>query len=272
MKMSVVIRNRNEGEFLDKTLQAIRAQTVPAQIIVVDNESSDESIKIAEQYGAEIVTINREEFSYGRALNRGIDASWGDIVVIVSAHAVLLSSRAFEAIIDALSDESVVGVRGEDVSYIAQHMFWAERKKLAGDVSWDEIWHSGLVNTCCAIRKDVWCKLPFDEDVGAAEDSLWSKRVLDAGWRISTCDLYYAYMRRPKFLQEIAGFMRVSEAQYTVARCTSHKIGIVEVMRRVAWINPKNCIRQCLLDVIRYCYLLWIPLQGPNTPPPGSLR
>jgi len=76
MKISIVIRTFNEQRFLKYLLSGLQKQTIKdIEVIVVDSGSTDQTVEIARGFGARIIEIKPEEFSFGRSLNRGIEAA-----------------------------------------------------------------------------------------------------------------------------------------------------------------------------------------------------
>ncbi len=89
MKVSIVIPVYNEATQLGACLRAIAAQTAaPYEVIVVDNNSSDMSIKVANAY--DFVTILHEpRQGVIHARTRGFDAASGDIIARIDADSLL---------------------------------------------------------------------------------------------------------------------------------------------------------------------------------------
>jgi rhamnosyltransferase len=80
---SLVIRAYNESRHLPRLLEGVRQQTVrDVEIILVDSGSTDDTVKIAESYGAKVVHIAPADFTFGRSLNLGIAASTRELVAI----------------------------------------------------------------------------------------------------------------------------------------------------------------------------------------------
>jgi GT2 family glycosyltransferase len=50
MDISVVIRNRNDGAHLRHVLRALSLQDTPAQVILVDNVSTDDSVRVTREF------------------------------------------------------------------------------------------------------------------------------------------------------------------------------------------------------------------------------
>src|SRR5262245_53044493 len=96
--LSIVIRVRNEGRSLRQVFEALAAQRCSFnwEIIVVDNESEDETLELCRRYNARVIPIQRKEFTYGRALNIGISNARGELVLLCSAHSVPVGSCFLE--------------------------------------------------------------------------------------------------------------------------------------------------------------------------------
>lgn len=84
--ISVVIPAFNEEHYIEATLQALNEQTYPREcyeIVVVDNNSTDQTPKIAEGLGARIV---QEKISgYVSAYNKGVFSAKYGIVAVTDA-------------------------------------------------------------------------------------------------------------------------------------------------------------------------------------------
>jgi glycosyltransferase involved in cell wall biosynthesis len=86
MKLSVVIRNKNQDKALGFLLKNLRERYVDDvdEIIVIDNLSTDKSEEVTASFNAQFETI--EKFSYGGSANFAAQKATRDIVVIFSAH------------------------------------------------------------------------------------------------------------------------------------------------------------------------------------------
>src|SRR6478752_89314 len=87
--VSVVIPCLNEAENIEAcvsaALQALRAMGVPGEVVVADNDSEDESARLAERAGARVVVERRR--GYGSAYLAGFAASRGSYIVMAAADA-----------------------------------------------------------------------------------------------------------------------------------------------------------------------------------------
>jgi glycosyltransferase involved in cell wall biosynthesis len=85
LSVSAIIPCFNAESFLAQAIESVHDQTrAAAEIIVVDDASTDGSIRVAERYGARVV---RQEFNrgLGAARNAGVRAAKGDLIAWLDA-------------------------------------------------------------------------------------------------------------------------------------------------------------------------------------------
>lgn len=201
MLVSVLIRNLNEANALNICLKALQLQKVSYEfeIVIVDNESDDDSLAIASSYGCKVVTMPRETFTYGKALNVGIESCKGQFVLLLSSHVFLLNDNFLEEAVKHFDTDKTAGLRftssnsygsvGGALLYGAKELSWDSE---AGDAY--NIWMYGTVNNCAFIRKSIWEKFKYNEKVFYAEDKIWAYHVMKAGYLIKVnIPLFYLY-------------------------------------------------------------------------------
>ncbi|MCH8331700.1 MAG: glycosyltransferase family 2 protein, partial [Bacteroidetes bacterium] len=91
MFASIIIRTLNEEKHLNELLSCIEGQDTDGldyEVIIVDSGSTDNTLQIAMSHGCKILHITREEFSFGRSLNKGCAAAAGKFLVMISGHCV----------------------------------------------------------------------------------------------------------------------------------------------------------------------------------------
>ncbi|MBI3782301.1 MAG: glycosyltransferase family 2 protein [Deltaproteobacteria bacterium] len=90
--VSVVIPMRNEAVHIDRCLDSVLAQEYPPErleVIVVDGESDDDSLRVLAGYGSRIRVLTNPSRIVPGAMNIGIRAAHGEIICRVDAHTVL---------------------------------------------------------------------------------------------------------------------------------------------------------------------------------------
>lgn len=85
-EISVVILTKNEERNIGKCLFYLSKQTLkPLEIIVVDANSSDNTVNIARSYNARIIKENKRKGGFGYARNLGIRVSKGSLILFLDA-------------------------------------------------------------------------------------------------------------------------------------------------------------------------------------------
>lgn len=94
MKFSIIIPTYNEEKYIKKCLDSIKNQGFKDhEIIVVDAESTDKTIAIAEKYTTNIILSDKKSVSYQR--NLGANCSKGDYFIFLDADTQLYNALSF---------------------------------------------------------------------------------------------------------------------------------------------------------------------------------
>lgn len=112
--VSIVIRTLNEAARLEQLFEDIHRQLFASEVevIVVDNESTDRTRQVASYYGAEVVTLPRDDFTYPKSMNLGVEASSHDTVFLTVGHALLSNVYNLHAGARHFTREEVAGAFG----------------------------------------------------------------------------------------------------------------------------------------------------------------
>lgn len=188
MNISVVIRNRNEAESLEFLLEVLRNKYNEdiAEIIVIDNLSTDSSEKLCAKYDAKFVTVTN--FSYGGSANSAAEEASHEIVVIFSAHSYPVSHDFFKIIREKFlnADGKLAGVR-------CIHNNGDYRIYLRGISSNDSPNLGGLIFSGSAFSREIWKKHRFNHNVRTFEDKEWTMRMLQLGYSIQVVPSIFSY-------------------------------------------------------------------------------
>jgi len=159
IRISVVIPVLNDAPMLEICLRTLRAQTRPAdEIIVVDNGSTDNSVQVAREAGVRVVHEHRPGIT--AAASAGFDAALGDVIARCDADSRLPAQwletieRDFAAHPDAVAvtgpgrfyDLGRVASAFAQVFYMDAY-FFGLRAALGNNV---------LFGSNCAVRSSAW--------------------------------------------------------------------------------------------------------------------
>lgn len=110
-RVSIVIPVYNEADHLAACLTAIARQSVtPYEVLVVDNNSADASVAVAQQFaGVRVLHERRQGVVHAR--NRGFDAAAGDIIARIDGDTILPTSWV-DQVQRIFADPAVAAVSG----------------------------------------------------------------------------------------------------------------------------------------------------------------
>ena len=189
--ISFVIRTFGE-EYLEYVLRALFSQNLNShkinEIVIVNGKDDFDPNNCAtlkdNKYPLIWTNVNQKEFSHGRALNKGIRLTTGDIIVFLSGHSVPTNSNWLMNLLSPFEHGKTAGVCGaqryraeSNIIEKAYRLLWYNSSSLALFFG-----HFNLANA--AIRKAFWDICHFDEEIECCEDRLWAKIVKKYGGKI----------------------------------------------------------------------------------------
>jgi len=182
--VSIIIRTKNEEKYIKHCLEKIKQQNFKnTEIIIVDNYSTDLTVKKALQFTKKVIKI--KNFTPGKAINEGIRASKGNIIVVLSAHCIPVNNFWLSNLIKDLKDKKVAGVYGrqEPMKYTTD----VDKRDLLTIFGLDkkiQLKDTFFHNANSAFRREIWKKIPFNEKITNIEDRLWGEKVISNGLKI----------------------------------------------------------------------------------------
>ncbi len=191
--ISVIIRNRNEERWIGHAIQSVIECINQPEIIVVNNKSTDTSIEIvrsfrhdpaldkSEKQYTTVKTIDIQDYTPGKSLNKGVKEATNDVILIMSAHVVLKEFNE-QNLIESLNEYACVFgkqipiYRGKKITprYIWSH--FEDHKVINMHSKMENRFF--LHNALCFYRKSVLDKLPFDELISGKEDRIWANNCI----------------------------------------------------------------------------------------------
>jgi glycosyltransferase involved in cell wall biosynthesis len=196
--ISVIIPVKDGGADLRRCLDGIDRQHVdePVELLVVDTASSDGSPELARSRGARVFEVGATEFRHGATRNLAAQEAAGDVLVFTTQDAYASADDWLVRLSGALrADDKLAGVYGRQVphdgasppeQFFLDFLYGpASRVQRATGPEQLSMRTTLFSNVNSAIRRDVWERFPFADDLFFSEDQDWARRVLLAGYAIA---------------------------------------------------------------------------------------
>ncbi len=185
-EVSIIIRTYNEEKNIKNCLESVFKQRCKNfEVIIVDSESIDNTLKIASKFPIKIIKIKKEDFSFGKALNIGCLNAKGECCVSLSAHAFPANNLWLDYLIKPLKNKKIAGVYGREIP--KQNCNPLEARKILGTFSDKEKIQTRdcfFSNVNSVFKKGLWEKLKFNEKITSTEDHYWASQTLKKGYKI----------------------------------------------------------------------------------------
>ncbi|MFZ5809309.1 MAG: glycosyltransferase [Chloroflexota bacterium] len=216
---SIVIRAYNEEQHLGKLLEGLRQQSLSnTEVILVDSGSTDQTPHIGRRYGAKVLQISPQDFTFGRSLNLGISHAQADVVVIASAHVYPVYPDWLERLLSPFQDPQTALAYGKQRG--AANSKYAERQifqQWYPDQSNPRQTHPFCNNANAAIRRSLWEQHPYDETLSGLEDLAWAKWATEAGYHlayVAEAEVIHVHQETPRavynrYRREAMAFKRI---------------------------------------------------------------
>lgn len=187
--IAVVIPCYNRADTLRRTIESVLKQTHSAnEIIVVDNNSTDDTRAVAEWYApVGVQYMNETKQGVGHARNAGIARVKSEFICCVDSDDAIAPDM-LKVTLAALMADPTLGV-----AYTRIHAFYPDGTD--GTTEWppqydfEEFMHRrNQVPTCCTFRKTMWERLGgyrqrYGPKGAGAEDAEFFLRAGAYGWR-----------------------------------------------------------------------------------------
>lgn len=194
--LTVIIPTLNGEGTLEQFFVALKRQHLQAnELLVVDSSSTDRSVEIAQDYGAEVISIARSEFDHGGTRTRLARQAKGDILVFFTQDAIPASRNALQLLVAPLQDETVACSYGRQLpninaSPVAAHLRLFNYPPESSQRGYGDRSRYGLKtifisNSFAAYKKDRLEEVGyFKNGLIFGEDTCTLGRILAAGHKV----------------------------------------------------------------------------------------
>lgn len=194
--ISVIIPTLNAGLNLAALLNALEEQTREAtEIIVVDSESTDDTVTISRCYGCKTLNVSRRDFGHGETRTIAAENAAGDLLVYFTQDVVPCNKNAIENLVKDFRDDCVGAAFGRQVAYMSDSFFARHLRqfnypsnsyeRVLGDKESLGLKTVFFSNSFAAYKREVLKKVDyFQSGLIFGEDTCAAARILLNGYRI----------------------------------------------------------------------------------------
>ncbi len=197
MKVAVIVPTLNAAGDWQRFSQALLANISADMVLILDSESTDGTVELAETAGFQTRLIPREQFNHGGTRQLGVEiCPDAEVVVFLTQDAPLADSTAIPTLLRAFED-STVGVaygrqlprpEANPIEAHARLFNYPEQSSLRVLADREQLGFKSIFisNSFAAYRRTSLMKVGgFRKDVIFGEDTVAAAELLLAGWKIA---------------------------------------------------------------------------------------
>ncbi|MEM8998003.1 MAG: glycosyltransferase family A protein, partial [Acidobacteriota bacterium] len=181
----VIVRACNDARFIEHTLAGVRSQTVPAHLVVFDNDSDDGTSEVARRLADDVVRVPRGTYVPGRVLNEAMVRTRGPIAVFLNADCTPEHDTWLEELLLAVEPEGVAAAFSRQLPRAGCRTLEAlDIERCYGDGRRPGRSRHTFSMAASAVRRRAWESFPFNGELGYSEDVHWTWRARQRGYAV----------------------------------------------------------------------------------------
>ena len=185
--ISVIIRNRNEGEHIGFAIQSCIDHFKKPEIIVVNNNSTDDSLQVVNLFKdrTSIKVLHIDDYTPGKSINLGVKHASNKRILVLSAHSQITTLNI--EMLNQWFRENYIAVFGNQTPIykgkrISKRYIWSHFTNDITDNLYSNIEDRYFLhNAFCFYDKDFLLENPMPEHYPGKEDRFWAKAMVDKG-------------------------------------------------------------------------------------------
>jgi rhamnosyltransferase len=188
--VSIVVRSFNEGWALRETLAGIAAQEYLAwELIVIDSGSTDGSVEmIRNAKPRHFIQIPSKAYKPGRVMNQAMELASAEFVVFLNADATPEGTKWLAPLVRELEKPNTGAVFGRQIPRPGCWAVYAhDYERCFGKKRESARWPHFFSMVSSGLRKDIWSRRGFREDLQYSEDDEYTRWCGAEGYRVVYC-------------------------------------------------------------------------------------
>ncbi|MGR6337096.1 glycosyltransferase family 2 protein [Priestia megaterium] len=201
MNISIIIPTLNAEKDLKNNLLTLNKynQLTNYEVIVVDSQSTDNTVKIAKEQNYKVIEINRKDFNHGGTRNLAATYANGDILVYLTQDIIIYEDQSIHKLIQPLLENENIGLSyGRQLPHenagffgsMARLFNYDENSLIKNQSNSKELGIKTVFcsNSFAAYRKSTLEQVGgFPKNVILGEDSYVAGKMILKGWAIYYC-------------------------------------------------------------------------------------
>lgn len=186
--ISIIMRSFNEAWALRETLPALQAQSRRDwELIVIDSGSTDGSQELIRAVDPEhFIQITPQEYNPSRVMNHGMRLARAETCVFLNADATPQGSDWLAPLAESLQSSRVAACFGRQIPRPdCGAVFACDYDRCFGPQRESASWDHFFSMVSSGLRKDIWAKRGFREDLQYAEDDEYTRWCKAQGYEIA---------------------------------------------------------------------------------------
>ncbi len=189
--LSVIIPAYNAEKYLKQAIDSVKRQNWNGnvEIIVIDDGSNDDTLKIANEHADIVLTQERKGAASAR--NQGIEKASGDMILFLDSDDILTEGSLENLYVPFLKNEKLMISFSKAEDFISPEIPDEEKKKLKPR----EQPYGGVLPGCSLMKKDIFNEIGiFEENFKSAETVSWLIKLREE--RIPSENIEYVTLKR----------------------------------------------------------------------------
>lgn len=250
--ISVIIPTLNAGKYLRPLIERLKKQTiVPLEIVIVDSESTDETIQIAKKEGITILPIKRADYDHGGTRNYAVAHTKGEYILFLSQDALPVDEYYVENLISEIEKNSkIVMISARQIartdapiiesltrSFNYPEKSFTRSKKDIAELGIKAYFFSDV---CSVYERNFFEEMGgFEEPILTNEDMLMAAKALDHNYLVGYCAeacVYHSHRFTLKYQYkrnfDVAVFLQMHSNEIQSGTATGEGIRMVKYVEK----------------------------------------
>lgn len=265
--ISVIIPTLNAHKYIEKLMVRLNSQAVgdEVEIIVIDSESDDDTVSIAANLGARVISVKRKDFDHGGTRNIAWREAKGDIICFLTQDAIPCDDYYLANLIKGFNDNNVMMISGRQiprnnanpVEKLTRAFNYPATTftRTSEDIPTLGIKAYFFSDACSAYRRSILEEMGgFEAPILTNEDMLMAARVINKGYAIGyagDASVYHSHNFTLKYQYsrnfDVAAFLEIYKDEIQSGGTTGEGIKMVlytekELFKHFHFISMIRCV------------------------------